>query len=573
MRQYIGNKFKNSLDTWAQQDPRYVRLAELDAHLDGKFYDVQPYSFYQETTSGGMQGEYVYIKDRRPSFRFNVYNMLANQTARKLFAGPHAPKLKHPSKKFKKAFEAIKQECDLESKMIEAAHWGSVGSVCTVFKIVPFKSGGKPCSKVVVTNYRAKQCTPLFNDLAELARLFIHYPVFGQDYLLQGIDTDWEGKLIDAETAYWVIQELNAYSEIVYMPIKLTDWKPSALVSPRLVAQYTHARKETGEILPGVAHDLGFVPAHWHQFRTGELKPYDGVCYWDPAVPVIIDLDYTVSQIGGGVRYNSVPQVVVKGEIVNPAPDGGMGRGAAKFLQLKPDMKEGDAEEKNNDAYMLEAKGDGMKVGLEHWAALALRIAMQQICASLTDPNKMTTAMSGLGMQIMNAEYYDLAHELRGIFGDNGYLKILKKIAVACMLKNHLLADGFTHEIIDALTFGWPPLSPIGMIEFEAMCRGLSELCKTEIWDRETAAEFSTSQIDMPIESANKDYLTSVSVKSGSRSIKRSTKKRKGNSVNGAESSNDAETSNEAIGANAKRAGRVAQEKVAIGKLKTNLGP
>lgn len=505
MRQAIFERFKQSKENaWAKGDDRYLKLAELDALLDGELYNCLPFPFYQETKGSDGKGDYVPIKDRRPSFQFNLFNMVADQLARKLFAGARAPRFVHPSQDIRLQLEALREEAKFNAKMIEAVHWGSVGSVAMVFQIVPFEEGGKKRSKVVVENFRSKQCTPIFNKMDELVRLTVHFPVKGCAYLNaeEPIKTDYKEEPIKDDGDYWWVQEFNSIAEIVYRPIPLADWAPQK-----------GTRHENLIPMEETKHDLGFVPAHWYRYRTGKTYKHDGKCYWDPAVPNIIDLDYTVSQIGSGVRYNAVPQAVVKGDVVNTAADGGLGRGASRFIQLKADQKDSDFEESGAEVSMLEAKGEGMKIGLEHWASLVLRIAMQQICASLKDPNKITTAMSGVGMQILESEFLDLSHELRTIFGDDGSLKFFKKMAAACQAKKHALMDGISIEQIDALTYKWPPLSSIGMVELQSMALGLVAMVEAQIFAAEEAREYASGQIDMPISSANKDYLPTIKVK------------------------------------------------------------
>lgn len=557
MKKHIGNKFRNQRKyAWAKKDERYLRLAELDAMLEGDFYDCLRYAFYQETTGGANgKGSYVYVWDRRPSFQFNLFNMIADQVARKLFGGRHAPTLVHPDQKIREKLDALKEECKLEAKMIEATHWGSVGSVCTVFQIVPFKDGGKAKSKVVVRNIRSKDCTPTFNNLDELSKLLVHYQVMGNDFLNadEPIKNDFEGKEIKGDDGYWMVMEFTAHKEIRYYPIPIDKWAP------------IDGRNESLVSLEETEHGLGFIPAHWHQFRSGKLKVYDGRCYWEPAVPNIIDLDYTVSQIGAGIRYNAVPQVVVKGSVINNEKDGALGRGASRFLQIQADIKEGDSEEKNADIYMLEAKGDGMRIGLEHWAALTLRIAFQQVCASMKDPNKVTTAMSGKGMEVLESEFLDLAQELRTVFGDEGYLKLLKKIAMACQIKNHALLGDITIEAIDALTLAWPPLSSIGMVEFQAMCAGLVALIEKEVIDAKEARDYTLAQIDVPVTSANKDYL--VSVKSNMESEPELKSNEKQDSVDADEDEK------KQIDALAQKVADVAVQRIADGPIDTHFEP
>jgi hypothetical protein len=504
VKQHIALKF-NALpeNRWTEGDIRSQELAHLDAILEGEFYEALSYSFYQETTSGDAAGgTYIPVRDRRPSFQFNLFGMLASQIARKLFGGDHAPRLVHSDKTVKKGLDALKKECSFNSLMLEAIEWGSVGSVCTYFQLVPFTTAtGAQKTKLIAKNVRSRFCTPTFNKLDELQRLLIHYPTNGSDFLYAEtpITVDSDGEPIEGRKSYWHIMEFTTDKEIHYKPIKIEKWRPVDGKNGRL------------EMETEVQHGLGFVPAHWFRYRTGNNRSYDGKCYWKDAINNIIDLDYTISSIGSGIRYNSVPQVVIKGPLLNSSTtDGSLGRGASRFIQISADQKIGDEEQKNSDVHMLEAKGDGMKVGLEYWAPLVLRMALQQIAASVKDPNKITTAPSGKSLEVLDSEYLDLSRDLRTVFGDDGALKLFQKMAAACVCKHHVLVEGISLADIDTAEWAWPPLTSIGMAEFQCLANALSQLLESKIFSVDEAKNYTISQIDMPEESVGRDYLQSV---------------------------------------------------------------
>lgn len=377
----------------------------------------------------------------------------------------------------------------------------SIGSCCITFKLIAFDQGNQKRSKVVARTWRTKQCTPTFNALGELENLRVHYVQLGQEFLLQDYAVDYAGKSIKPDDKYWFVREFQNKKEITYFPIPEDKWSPYEIKSDKL----KEMEDET------VVHGLGFVPAHWFVRRTGKYRPYDGRCFWENGIPNVIEIDYTMSQMGAGVRYNAAPQVVIKGRVQNANEDGSLTGGPSRYLQFDSDKKDPDGiSDTGADAHMLESTGQAMKVGIENYAGMCRELALWAVCASLKDPNKVTTAMSGRAMQALDREFYDLIKEMRTVFGKHGFLKLLKKIGMACALKRHPLAKGLTIEKIDGLTLGWPPLEEVGAMEFQALCTGLGTAVENAFLDTQKAEQYLLSQVDMPVQSANKDYLPTI---------------------------------------------------------------
>lgn len=495
MKKYLASQIQYPI--WAKNDERYKYLDQLDRYLDGEIYDHLKFPFYQET-----QGkQYIEIKRRRPAFQWNLYSGLSNQVARKVFGKGNAPTLIHNEEKVRLFMEAIKEECSLENLMLEAVEWGSIGSCCITFKLIAFTQGGQKRSKVVARTWRTKQCTPIFNPLGELENLRVHYVQLGQEFLSQNFSVDFENKPIKPDEKYWFVREFQSKQEVTFFPIPEDKWAPYEAKSAKLLEM----KDET------VTHDLGFVPAHWFARRTGKYRPYDGRCFWENAIPNVIEIDYTLSQMGAGVRYNAAPQVVIKGRVQNANEDGSLTGGPSRYLQFDSDKKDPDGiSDSGADAHMLESTGQAMKVGIENYAGMCRELALWAVCASLKDPNKVTTAMSGRAMQALDREFYDLIKEIRTVFGENGFLKLLKKIGMACVLKRHPLAQKLKIQQIDGLTLGWPPLEEVGAIEFQALCTGLGTAVENAFLDKQKAEQYLLSQVDMPIQSANKDYLPTI---------------------------------------------------------------
>lgn len=499
---------------WAKNDVRYQALDELDRYLDGEIYDHFDYVFYDEEVNGA----YVKIKRRRPSVRFNLYAALADQIGRECFAGYNAPVIQHPKEKVRMALDALKEETEALSNMIELTNWATTGSSVATFKVVAF---GKDKAKAVMTNRRAKDCTPFFNELNELAKLRVHYVTSGSFLLSQQITWDYEGTPLKADRSYWFVRDYGAGYEETYYPIAERRWKPIDVNSDRLVP------------INNIRHtnDLDFVPSHWFRRRTGKIRPYDGRCVWEHAIPNIIEFDYSMSMMGAGVRYNASPQVVIKGKILNAGDDGRFIGGPSRYLHFAADHKDPDdgLSQTGSDAHLLEATGNGMAVAIERYGPMLKEIATISICGSRKDPNKITTAMSAKGMEVLDKEYHNLIQEFRTVCGDNGYLKLLKKMGAACIISRHPLFKDITLEDLDGATLKWPPINPVGAQEFLYLCQGAAQLLqateappvsagadgvmpeqpedKEAVMTRGELRSYIVGSIDHAIDSTNKDYL------------------------------------------------------------------
>ena len=502
---------------WAKKDARYRALDELDRYLDGEIYNHLPNMFYEETTRGGV---YIQIKDRRPAVQFNLYKAFADQIARECFAGFNAPVIQHPDERVRKFLDAIKEESEILSHMIELTNWGTVGSSVATFKVVPF---GKKKAKLVMKIYRAKQCTPFFNELNELNKLRVHYIVSGSELIAMGILHCFDAEKVKPGRSYWFVRDYGAEIEQTFYAIPENKWFPADVASEKLVPiEQPEFQHKT---------NLDFVPAHWFRRRTGKERAYDGECVWEAAIPNVLEFDYSMSAIGAGCRYNAAPQVVIKGEIQNAGDDGRIVGGPSRYLHFAADHDDPDGEisETGADAHLLEATGAAMKVALEFYGPLLEKAAKLVISASQKNPDKLTTAMSSKAMAELDKPFVNVIQEFRTVFGDNGYLKALKKMGAACVEAKHPLAveANITIEELDAAALKWPPVNPVGAQEFLYLCQGAAALVMaaqstpaTEnqpakvgevIMTGDELRSYITGSIDTAIDSANRDYLTQVS--------------------------------------------------------------
>lgn len=420
---------------WVSRYPRYRTLDLRDKLLDGEFYKQLKYAFYDEMdTVGGL----IPLTDRRPSAQYRLARMVARWCARKLYAGRHVPRLRHPDPKMAKKIASALAKYKFNERMSEAVLRGSVGSVAITFCCE--QSAGKE-PKIALDLWPAKYCEPCFDKFGELTRLRVRYVCPMGSFRAAYPDYDGKKDLKDADMVWWV-RDHTPEEELTYQPEKKDDWNPADGFTNKAIKEFTPLPGEMGTC----KHDFGFVPAHWFINLTGGGDPRspDGVCTFEDAIPNIIELDYTFSQVGRGVRYNSAPQLVVIGNVLN----GDVVRGPMQFIQLQAGFKQEDGETVGaGDAKLLEMNGAGTKVGLETVDKLR-NIALEQIAASRKDPDKMKGPLSGRAMEYLDQDSDDLVMDLRSQYGEHGALPLIKKICIA----TKICSDP------SGLTLQWPRL-------------------------------------------------------------------------------------------------------------------
>lgn len=405
----ISDKIKQP--EWVKLDPRWKKFDIYDRLLDGTFYDHLPFAFYDEVDPGRTK-ELVKLEDRRPSAQYRLPRMVARWSARKLFAGRHAPRIRHKDKKVKKAIEGLMGKIQFSRHMMEVVVRGSVGSAAATFRLDKDKTTAQ------ITVWRARDCEPQFDDMGQLIVLRVRYITTGAALDAEGITGTWT-----ADENYWFVRDYMPQREVTYVPVKKDDWNPAEGFKDK-GENFVELKDETFE------HGLGFVPGHWFINLSGG-EGCDGACTWEDAIPNSIDLDYQLSQTGRGVRYNCAPQLVVKGDVVSNGPENALTRGPQYALFLAPDQKDQDGNVIGGaEANLLEMTGTGVKSALDYINALR-NLALEQISASRKDTEKVKGELSGRAMEYMDEDSHDLVMELRSQYGEHGALPFLKKIMAA----------------------------------------------------------------------------------------------------------------------------------------------
>lgn len=413
--------------TWAPKGTRWRTLGTLDRILDGTFYDHLKHGYYDEKSGQTL----IELKDRRPSAQYRLARQVARWTSRRLFASRHQPKIGHKDKGTGRQIKAKLDAIGFWPVMMQAAYLGSVGAVAITFRV-------DDQDRVSLKVWRARFCTPSINEFGDLEQLRLHIPVKGKALKAIDFKTDFRGSEIEDANDYWFVRDYGREDEKTYKPMKASDWNPEQ--------GFTSDKKEfVVEDEETVPHGLGFVPAQWIKNLTGGEGP-DGASTWIDAVPNMVDIDYTLSQSGRGIRYNCSPQLVIKGKLVNF--DDILVRGPTSYIHLDAGVKDQDGfAYGDGDAKLLEMTGHGTEAALKQVDKLR-ELALESIAASRKNPEHMKGVLSGRAMEFLEEDSHDLVMELRTSFGDEGALPLIRKLV------------GLTMNNVDtaSISLHWPRL-------------------------------------------------------------------------------------------------------------------
>lgn len=436
---------------WIRRCQRFRDLDLRDRLLDGQFYDHLLNSFYDETDH---QDRPIPLEDRRPSSQFRLPRMVARWCSRKLFAGRHKPRVRHPDKKLAETVEGIAMRCAFWQRMSEAVVRGSVGSCAATFRIEE-ADGAEP--EVAVRIWHAKYCDPSFDAMGNLSNLRVQYLTTFAYFLSMGYEPrlgeqDWR-----PSDKVWFIRDYSPNDEVTYAPVREVEWNP--------VDGFTIEPQRRLEEFEKFTHAFGFVPGHWFVNLPDNGGDAAGGCTFEDAIPNSIELDYTLSQVGRGVRYNCAPQLVVVGKILNP--EGDVSRSPMRYLHIEGGTRTEEGHVISpGSASLLEMSGEGTRASLELIESLR-NLALEQIAASRKDPEKVKGPMSGRAMEYLDEDSTDLIMDLRSQYGEYGALPLLKKICLA--------TKKATPATVGALTLQWPRIFQPTPDELLAIINGLMQ--------------------------------------------------------------------------------------------------
>ena len=342
----------NTIPRDSDYSPRTRMLDILHRVLDGTVYDALPYQFHEERS---LVGEYIPLRNRRPSVRYALSRIVVEDSVSLLFSEGHFPTIDCADPAAQLVLADIVKEARLNQIMTEAAICGSVGSVAILMRVLR----GRIFFQVLNTTY----LTPLWDPEAPdtLLKVTEKYKVAGQRLIEIGYD------IPNPEACYWFERQWDSEWETWCVPTVVGD-----------------AGSVEIDLRRSVRHGLGFVPMVWVRNLPGRSATNDtneGACTFRAAIETQIEIDYQLSQAGRGLKYSSDPTLLIK----EPATsDTQIVKGAGNALVVS----------EKGDARLLEIGGTASAAVIEYVRTLR-ELALESVHGNRANADRLTAAQSG----------------------------------------------------------------------------------------------------------------------------------------------------------------------------------
>ena len=424
--------------------PRTGTLDLLRRVLNGTLYDCLPFQFHEERSAGG---EYIPIRQRRPSIRYALCRTVVEDSVALLFSEGHFPTILCSDHEARGVIADLLGEAGLNGVMVEAALRGSVGSVALLLRILK--------GRVYVSVLESLFLTPTWQPEAPdtLASVTERYKVRGAILQAQGY------AIQDAGIDYWFMRRWDTEAETWYLPWPVGNESPGG---PEI---------DTGRT---IRHGLGFVPLVWIRNLPGG-DGIDGACTFRAAIETSIEIDYQLSQAGRGLTYSSDPTLLIK----EPATtDREIIKGAGNALVVS----------KDGDARLLEIGGTAANAVIDYVRTLR-ELALESVHGNRSSADRIAAAQSGRALELMNQGLIWLADNLRISYGEHGLLPLVRMILRAAE-RYPITVLGQPVPKMPAglrLTLDWPRWYPPSAADLLAEAQTLSTLAAAGQISRETA--------------------------------------------------------------------------------------
>ena len=440
---------------------RTFKLLALSRVLDGTLYDDLQHAFDDERNGNG---EYVPLKDRRPSARTRICATVVSDSVSLLFSEGHFPAVECKDEATRDALTKIAKEANLNAVMIDAATRGSVGSVVILLRVL----NGRIFFSVLPTAYMTPEWDKEAPDT--LKAVTERYKVRGDALKAAGYTIPDDS----LNSEFWFQRVWDDKAETWYLPQSKDDAKDGK------APQVDKART--------TSHKLGFVPMVWVKNLPGG-DDADGAPTFPPeAIDLQIEADYLLSQGGRGLKYQSDPTLLIK----EPAfgEKGVTVKGAANAIVTST---EGGAE-------LLEISGDAASAVME-WVRGLRDIALEGAGGNRSNPDKLSAAQSGRAMELMNQGLIWLADRLRISYGEGALLSILEMIVRASA--KFPLKDKKGREIGELnqkedISLRWPQWYAPTYADKQTQATTLDVLRGCGLISRETAVKSLAPGYDIP---------------------------------------------------------------------------
>jgi hypothetical protein len=435
---------------------RTQKLTTLKRVLDGTLYDVLPYHFHEERTDAG---EYIPLRQRRPSVRYPLCRTVVEDSVSLLFSEGHFPTIESPDEQVRDLFVKIVKETRLNQVMIQAATQGAIGSVAILLRVLK----GRIFVDVLDTTYLTPVWDPEEPDT--LSKVVERYKVSGRELARNGYAIE------DLDAQHWFCRCWNKTSEV---------WFEPALVAGSGQPVIDAARS--------VEHRLGSVPIVWIKNLPGlptTGDSIDGACTFAAAMHSQVEIDYQLSQVGRGLKYSSDPTLLLKDPSL---ADGELVKGAGNALIVS----------EKGDARLLEIGGTASAAVIEYVRTLR-ELALESIHGNRASPDKIAAAQSGRALELLNQGLIWLADNLRTSYGEVGLLQLARLIIRASQMYT-LVVSGEEIEPMDQqamLSLKWPRWYPMTADDRQKDVQTLLSLVSSGCISRDTAMRAIASAYDM----------------------------------------------------------------------------
>lgn len=448
-------------DTDYDDPERVNRLTAYREILDGTLYDRLPQEFHQERTDAD---EYVPLRDRAPSVRFNMCRTVVQDSVAMLFGEGRFPQVMGDGPTDAQAWAAFIKATKLPKVMKRAALRGAVGSTAIRFRVL----NNRPFFDVLDTTY----LTPIWRDDAPdtLDRVVERYKVKGSALVADGFNIPSEALGLD----HWWQRTWDGEAEWRHAPMLVQEWKDKN--RPPLPIDRGRS----------VRHDLGVVPIVWIENLPGDDEP-DGACTFAPAIDSQIELEYQLSQAGRGLKYSADPTLLLKEPAV--AEDGTLQRGADTALVVS----------KDGDAKLLEISGGASAAVIEYCRALR-EYALESVRGHRAAADKISAAQSGRALELMYQPLVWLTDDLRTSYGESGLLDVLRMVQAVVRTGRVRLKDrdGAALEVPKGdVTLRWPAFFPATHEDKQSEATALATLIHDEVISKQTATRLVAPNYDI----------------------------------------------------------------------------
>ncbi len=431
---------------------RTRQLSIYQKLLAGTFYDVLPYEFHEERTAAG---EYVPLRQRRPSVRYGLARLVVEDSVALLFSEGHFPSFESNDPAVRDALMAVARDARLNMVMVEAGLRGSIGSVALLLRVLR----GRVFVDVIDTPCLWPEWAS--DEPDTLSRVIERYKVNGAALASQGYT------IADLGANYWFQRVWDDNFERWY--------------EPTLVGGNYELIEDLGRT---VRHGLGFVPIVWIRNLPGG-DGVDGACTFRGAIDTSIEIDYQLSQAGRGLKYSSDPTLLIK----EPAGfDGAMVRGAANALVVS----------EKGDAKLLEIGGTASQAVIDYVRILR-EMALESLHGNRAEASRLSTPASGRALQLMNQGLLWLADNLRVSYGQ-GALVTLARMIVKASTTYQLRVNGKPLPALDtaaSVSLRWPDWYSNDALDGQRTAETLISLVGAKQMSRETALRVLAANYDI----------------------------------------------------------------------------